>query len=75
MVHNLLIKKDKVWILEIDIKGCFDNISHEYLITKLSKFPYSRILTSWLKAGILDNGEFFDISMRTSQARVISPLR
>ncbi len=42
-------KRSARWILEGDIKGCFDNISHDWL---LANIPIDRmILRRWLKAG------------------------
>jgi RNA-directed DNA polymerase len=45
-----LAKKDgPTWILEGDIKGCFDNISHNWM---LQNIPIDQqILKKWLKAG------------------------
>ena len=44
------------WVLEGDIKGCFDNISHEWLIAKV---PMDRgILRKWLKAGFIERRPF-----------------
>lgn len=42
------------WILEADIKGCFDNIDHEWL---LANIPLDKsILRGWLKAGFMSKG-------------------
>lgn len=46
------------YILDADIKGCFANIDHEYLISKLETSPkISNQVRAWLKAGILDSME------------------
>ena len=43
------------FFLDADIKGCFDNISHEYLLNKLSTMRMvERQIKSWLEAGILE---------------------
>lgn len=45
------------WILEGDIKGCFDNISHDWL---LGHIPTDReILRKWLKAGYMEDRQLF----------------
>jgi RNA-directed DNA polymerase len=48
--HTLLSqKRGAEWVLEGDIKSCFDKISHDWLLTHI---PMERkILRKWLKAG------------------------
>jgi len=50
-------RKSAEWILEADIKGCFDNISHEWI---LQHIPVSKkVLTQWLKAGYMEKNHWF----------------
>lgn len=72
--------KDK-WILDADIKGCFDNINHEYLLKKLNTFPkFRRQIKAWLKAGVIDWSQISQIKgypatkNGTPQGGIISPL-
>jgi RNA-directed DNA polymerase len=59
------------WILEGDIKSCYDRISHEWL---LSHVPMDRdILRKWLKAGFLEGGVLFATTEGTPQGGIISP--
>jgi RNA-directed DNA polymerase len=59
------------WVLEGDIKGCFDNISHDWLLTHV---PMDRvILQNWLKAGYLDRQTLFPTKAGTPQGGIISP--
>lgn len=59
------------WILEGDIKGCFDNISHEWL---LGHVPMNRtVLCRWLKAGYLERQVYHDTISGTPQGGIISP--
>ncbi|WP_250854768.1 reverse transcriptase domain-containing protein [Escherichia coli] len=61
------------WILEGDIKGCFDNISHDWL---LSHIPMDRrLLKKWLKAGYMERGVFNHTNSGTPQGGIISPSR
>jgi len=63
--------KSATWILECDIRGCFDNISNEWL---LEHIPMNRIiLNKWLKAGYLEKGKFFPTQRGTPQGSIISP--
>lgn len=68
---HLSRKDSATWILEGDIKGCFDNISHQWL---LQNIPIEkRILQQWLKAGFLENKRLFPTNMGTPQGGIISP--
>lgn len=59
------------WILEGDIKGCFDNISHDWL---LGHVPTDRdILKKWLKAGYIEDRQLFPTEAGTPQGGIISP--
>jgi RNA-directed DNA polymerase len=71
-VFNATARKNGAeWVLEGDIKGCFDNISHEWLRENV---PLDKkILMQWLKAGIVFNGEFSDTEAGTPQGGIISP--
>lgn len=74
-IHNVCNSKStKHWILNADIKGCFDNISHEYLLNKLKNFPAQPIIAKWLKAGYVEKHVFHDSDLGTPQGGVISPL-
>lgn len=59
------------WVIEGDIKSCFDCIDHEWLKENI---PLDRrILTQWLKAGIVFKGEYSDTDAGTPQGGIISP--
>jgi len=60
------------WVLEGDIKGCFDNISHDWL---MSHIPMDKdILQKWLKAGFIDHKTLFPTTAGTPQGGIISPV-
>jgi RNA-directed DNA polymerase len=59
------------WILEGDIKCCFDNISHEWLINNI---PIDKkILHKWLKAGYIHKRNLYPTEAGTPQGGIISP--
>jgi RNA-directed DNA polymerase len=59
------------WILEGDIKACFDKISHEWL---LAHVPMDRqVLRKWLNAGFLEKHAYFATTEGTPQGGCISP--
>lgn len=60
------------WILEADIEGCFDKISHSWLLRFI---PMKRhILRQWLKAGYEENGRPFPTKEGTPQGGIASPV-
>lgn len=65
-------RKSPAWILEGDIKGCFDNISHEWLLDHVPMDK--RILRKWLKSGYLEKQVFHDTISGTPQGGIISPV-
>ena len=68
----VLAKKNAAeWVLEADIKGCFDNISHDWMINHV---PTDKsILQKWLKAGYVFHNERFPTEAGTPQGGIISP--
>lgn len=59
------------WILEADIRGCFDNISHDWL---LAHVPTDKaMLRKWLKAGFMDGTILYPTDDGTPQGGIISP--
>lgn len=66
------------WIIEGDIKGCFDNISHDKLIDQLNlrikDERFVNLIRKALKAGYFDNGAFFSGTVGTPQGSIISPI-
>ncbi len=60
-----------VWILEGDIRGCFDNFSHSWI---LEHIPMDKvILRQWLEAGYVDEGFLFETRAGTPQGGIITP--
>jgi len=64
----------KMWVVDADIKGAFDNIDHEHLLRTIGDVPGTGLIRQWLKAGYMENGVFHDTPAGTPQGGVISPL-
>jgi len=65
-------QRSATWILEGDIKSCFDHISHEWL---LANIPTDKaILQKWLKAGFIEKSLFHPTEEGTPQGGIISPV-
>jgi RNA-directed DNA polymerase len=70
---SIRYKPKCVW--DADIKGCFDHINHEVLLTKLQTHSaFRHIIKGWLKAGVLEGEMFTPTEAGTPQGGVISPL-
>lgn len=69
---SLSTKVAAQWLLEGDIKACFDCISHDWL---LNHIPLPRnILQQWLKSGYMESSTFYDTDSGTPQGGIISPI-
>jgi RNA-directed DNA polymerase len=60
------------WILDADIKSCFDEIDHGWL--KSNIMTDKRVLKQWLEAGYTENNQLFETVRGTCQGGPISPL-
>ena len=59
------------WILEGDIKSCFDRISHEWMLANIP--TDTEVLGKWLRAGYVEKGAWFPTTEGTPQGGIISP--
>ena len=67
------------WVIDLDIKGFFDNIDHDLMLHAVKKHTASKwmllYIERWLKAPAqLENGSLVERKMGTPQGGVISPL-
>jgi group II intron reverse transcriptase/maturase len=66
------------WILDADIRGFFDSVSQEWLVRflehRIGDERVIRLVRKWLKAGVLEDGNWSLSEMGTPQGAVVSPL-
>lgn len=66
------------WVLEVDVQGYFDNISHkmlrDFLDQRVKDGVLRRMIDKWLRVGISENKEVTYSEVGTPQGGVISPL-
>lgn len=67
----LCTKYAPTWILEGDIKGCFDNISHNWLIENIPMDK--KMLTKFIKSGFVYEKKLYPSEYGTPQGGIISP--
>jgi len=83
--HNALdalwvgIRRRKVsWVLDADIRGFFDHLSHEWMVRflehRIADRRILRLLRKWLQAGVSEDGQWSETTVGTPQGAVISPL-
>jgi RNA-directed DNA polymerase len=73
------LRRRKVnWILDLDVRGFFDNVSHEWLEKfvehRIADRRILRLIQKWLKAGVSEEGEWTETKVGTPQGAVVSPL-
>ena len=70
--NDLAKKVSPKWVLEGDIKGCFDHISHRWI---LEHIPIDKkILRKWLKCGYIETKKLFPTDEGAPQGSPISPV-
>ncbi|MDB5310145.1 MAG: ltrA 2 [Gemmataceae bacterium] len=63
--------KSPQWVLDADIKGCFDNIDHDWMLAHIP--TDAQVLRKWLKAGYVERAALFPTEVGTPQGGIISP--
>ena len=73
-----LLKKKVNWVFDLDIRGFFDAISHEWLIKfvehRIADQQVIRLIRKWLNAGVLEDGKRIRVDEGTPQGGSASPL-
>lgn len=77
-VYVAIMQKKVSWVLDADIKGFFDKISHEWLMKflahRITDRKTLRLAEQFLKAGVEEDGKWSKTVVGTPQGSVISPL-
>ena len=62
------------WVLDADLKGCFDNLAHKSILSTIYSAPKARLINEWMKAGYVYKGNQHETTAGTPQGGVLSPL-
>jgi RNA-directed DNA polymerase len=73
-----IMTKKVDWVLDLDIRGFFDSISHEWLVKfiehRIADRRVVRLIQKWLNAGVLEDGKRIQVEEGTPQGGSASPL-
>ena len=73
-----ILRKKVNWILDADVRGFFDNLSHEWLVKfiehRIADQRILRLIQKWLRAGVSEEGKWSKTEVGTPQGAVASPL-
>jgi RNA-directed DNA polymerase len=73
-----IMRKKVNWVLDADIRGFFDNMSHEWTMKfvehRVADRRVQRLIRKWLRAGVSEEGNWSKTEIGTPQGAVISPL-
>jgi group II intron reverse transcriptase/maturase len=73
-----LTRKRVNYVLEYDIRACFDNLSHEWLVKflqhRVGDPRVLRLIQKWLRAGVSEDGQWSEATVGVPQGAVASPL-
>jgi group II intron reverse transcriptase/maturase len=73
-----ITQKKVNWILDLDVKSFFDKVGHDWMIQfvehRIADQRIVRLIRKWLKAGVMEDGRWFETEEGTPQGSVISPI-
>ena len=73
-----IMRKRVDWIIDLDIRSFFDKIGHDWMIRfvehRVGDQRIVRLIQKWLKAGVMEDGKWFETEEGTPQGSVISPI-
>ena len=73
-----MTRKKVNWMLDADIQGFFDNLSHEWMVRfiehRVADPRMLRLIRKWLRAGVSEDGQWSETNKGVPQGAVISPL-
>jgi RNA-directed DNA polymerase len=73
-----IMRKKVNWILDLDVRSFFDKVDHKWLVQfvehRIADQRIVRLIQKWRKAGVMEDGQWFETEEGTPQGSVISPI-
>ena len=73
-----IMRKKVNWVLDLDVRSFFDKVDHPWLVQfvehRIADQRIVRLIQKWLKAGVMEDGRWFETEEGTPQGSVISPI-
>lgn len=73
-----IVRKKVNWILDMDIRSFFDKLQHDWLVQfvghRIGDKRIVRLIQKWLKAGVMEQGQWSETKEGSPQGAVISPI-
>ena len=73
-----IVRKKVNWIVDLDIRSFFDTLQHDWLVRfvehRIGDRRVVRLIQKWLKAGVMEQGQWAETKEGSPQGAVISPL-
>jgi group II intron reverse transcriptase/maturase len=73
-----ITQKKVNWVLDLDIRSFFDKVGHAWMVKfvehRIADMRIVRLIQKWLKAGVMEDGRWFESQEGTPQGAVISPI-
>jgi group II intron reverse transcriptase/maturase len=77
-LHTALMTQKVLWVLDADLRNFFGSVNHEWLLRmvahRIADRRILRLIGQWLRAGVLESGEWSETIEGTPQGSGISPL-
>jgi RNA-directed DNA polymerase len=64
----------RLWVLDADLAGAFDRISHDHILNQIGGFPEKGMIAAWLRSGVVESGRLHRTEEGTPQGGVVSPV-
>jgi group II intron reverse transcriptase/maturase len=78
LVQGKVVQSNMMWVIDADIKGFFDNVDHRRLIQimkdRITDEKMLSLVWKFLKAGIMEEGDFRHSRLGTPQGGIVSPV-
>lgn len=73
-----ITQKKVNWVLDLDIRSFFDKVEHGWMVKfvehRIADTRVVRLIQKWLRAGVMEDGRWFETKEGTPQGSVISPI-